>query len=766
MMDKALVTASVRTIVEYALLSGDLLPGAQLDRMREGMLGHRARQREIPNARTEVWVKALVEDEAFALEVGGRIDALYERDGLTVVEEIKLSPPAPPAEVAPVHRAQAVCYGHMLGIDKAILRVLYVRASGAEVAVFEEILTADQLAAEFARLVAPFCSRVSQRLSWCALRDESIRVLPFPYDEFRPGQREMAAQAYYAVKNRKRLFAQAPTGTGKTAAALFPALKALGEGFTGQIFYLTARTTAQQSATSAIERMRKRGLRLRALWLTAKEKICPYAKAEGFRCDVLACPRAKGFFDRLPAALFEMRSEDHWAREAVERAADAHTLCPFEFALSLCEEADVVVCDYNYAFDPGVRLKRIFQWTSNVTLLVDEAHNLPDRAREMLSAALDSQALREVRWDIGKRLSRKSPLYRALTALIGWIEALPEGADGEKPAALSSLLEDAMDAAMPATQDLPLFDLTRALYAAQAALERFDERYAVLVKRQDKTAKAMLFCLDPAPHLTASTRKLRGCVFLSATLTPLSAWRDAIGGKEADGLLSLPSPFPWENLLVLRQPVSTRYAARDRTAAAVADAILAMVSARSGNYLACFPSYAYLRRVQEEMEARGGDVTLHVQRSGMKEEDRSAYLEAFSPRESGALLGLVVLGGVFGEGVDLPGERLSGVAVVGVGLPQLCPERELLRAYYGRALGDGFAHAYQYPGMNKVLQAVGRVIRTETDRGVALLIDDRFLTRAYADLMPPWWGEAEAVQSAQEIRERMQAFWKSGPSTR
>ncbi len=770
---KPVVHASVREVVEFTLLSGSLLPGTQLARMREGTLGHQARQRAMPDARAEVVVRGEAQGDMATLAVSGRIDLLYEQDGVPVVEEIKLTPVEPPAAAVPVHRAQAVCYAHMLDKPVVTVRVCYIHRDGEEAAAFAETITQEQLRAEFTALTAPYLAMAEDRLRWRATRDASLRTLPFPFASYRQGQRDMAVHAYWAVKSKKRLFAQAPTGTGKTAAALYPALKALGEGLTGQIFYLTARTTAQQNAATSLNRMREGGLRLRVLTITAKEKVCTRAASEetapiapspgGFRCDLLTCPCAIGFFDRLPAALSDMRRLDDWSRENVLAAAHAHQLCPHEFSLSLCEEADAVLCDYNYAFDPAARIKRVFQWTTSVTLLVDEAHNLPDRARAMLSAELSSQMMREIRRTVGKILGRKNPLYLSLTALIAWLEAREDGAHAEKPDDLLPLLEACMDALLAAPH-VPVGDLPRALLASMSALERFSELYTVLTARQGKRAHVQLFCLDPAPHLRDVTRKLRGCVFFSATLTPLSAFRDAIGGTEEDGLLSLPSPFPQENLLVLRSAVSTRYRAREQTADLVAAAILAVTSARPGNYLACFPSYAYLARVRDILQEKGDSLTLHVQRGGMDEAAREEYLAAFTPRDTGALLGMVVLGGVFGEGVDLPGDRLSGVIVVGVGLPQICPERELLRAYYDQALSDGFAHAYRYPGMNKVLQAVGRVIRTETDRGVALLIDDRFLSAEYTRLMPPWWGEAVLARDAGDIRARTEGFWQCGSS--
>ena len=763
--DPVSVAVSVRAIVEFALQSGDLTPGLALSRMREGTLAHKTRQRASPDSNAEVTVRKTVEGEMARLQITGRIDLLGSRDGLPVVEEIKLAPTgAPPKEAAPAHRAQAVCYGHMLDRGAAVIRIVYARRDGEEAASFEETLSENALRREFDSLVSVYLAMIEQRLRWRALRNASIGALGFPFEGYRAGQREMAVQVYWAIRTGKRLFAEAPTGIGKTAAALFPALKALGEGLTGQLFYLTARTTAQNNATAAIRRMRGDGVRLRTLSLTAKEKICPYASSGAFVCDMVGCPSAIGFFDRLPDGLADMRGTDDWSRDAVCEAAARHNLCPFEFSLSLCEEADAVICDYNYAFDPAVRLRRIFLWTKNVTLLIDEAHNLPDRARAMLSAEVDSGPIREARRSASRALGRKTPLYKALTALIRWLEKRPAGVDAAPPEGLAALLNEALDEAIPSLDVIPISDMTRALFAAAAALDRFDKEYATHTEGDEKHRRVTLRCLDPAPHIGETTAKLHGSIFFSATLTPLSAWRDVLGGDGEDGLLSLPSPFPRENLLVLRSSISTKYRARGRTAPQVAEAIVAAVSARAGNYLACFPSYMYLHDVQNEIEKSGADITLHLQRSRMTDEERAEYLAAFAPRESGVLLGMVVMGGVFGEGVDLPGDMLSGVCVVGVGLPQVCAERELLRSYYAAALGNGFAHAYRYPGMNKVLQAVGRVIRTETDRGVALLIDDRFSLAEYAELMPVWWGEAGVVRGVEGIRARTQAFWAEGPS--
>lgn len=762
---KRVYSASVRAVVEYALMAGDLTAEGSLRRMREGTAAHLARQSALEGAQTEPPVRAQIETARCALSLSGRIDALYERDGLPVVEEIKLFSGEACEEPLPVHRAQAIVYAYLLDVPAAVARVLYVHADGSEAAAFEETLSRDEIRRAFFELLAPYLWKIEREAAWRELRDESLAALQFPYGAWRGEQRTMAAQAYWAVKSKKRLFVQAPTGTGKTAAALFPALKALAEGLTEQVYYLTARTTGREAARDMLTLLRGKGARLRALTLTAKEKCCPFAQGDDWRCEMRECPRAKGFFDRLPDALERVREGDDWSFDAIRQAAQRHCVCPFELSLSLCEEADAIVCDYNYAFDPGVRIKRIFQGAAHVTLLVDEAHNLPDRARDMLSAELDGNELREGRRLIGKAGGRKSAPYHALSKLIVCVEAEAPECTETPPEALASLVERALDETLQcAVQGTAR--VSRALLSAAMALRRYDETYRTLWEKHGKTATLALRCLDASEHLAACAKRLCGAVFFSATMTPLPVYRRMLGGTAEDALLSLPSPFAPENLLVLRCPVSTRYREREQTMQAVADAILALGEARPGCCLACFPSYAYLKRAAGMISARKrAETVLHVQREGMTEAERGEFLCAFAPRENGTLLALAVLGGAFGESVNLPGERLTSVAVVGVGMPQVCAEREALKKLGDEKNGDGFETAYRAPGMSRVTQAVGRLIRTAEDRGVALLIDDRFSQDAYQKNMPPWWGGGVCVHTAEEIRVKTRAFWSQVSSS-
>ncbi len=591
-------------------------------------------------------------------------------------------------------------------------------------------------------------------------RDASLRHLVFPFDAYRPGQREMAVQVYTAVKLGRRLFASMPTGTGKSVAALFPALKALGEGLTGQVYYLTARTTQRQGAVEALRRMRRQPLHLWTLILDAKDRQCP----DKTLCHPDYCPRAKGHFLRDHAAIEEMLLIDDWSPENIRAMADRHDLCPFEFSLSLAEIADLTVCDYNYALDPAVHIQRIFDRTANVTLLIDEAHNLLSRVRDMLSGAVDGGRIRRLRTVVGKAAGRRHDLYRAMTGVLKALDDLPipedestEGALSRLPASLDNACMELADAFSAAQfEHFPweevgekLSDTLMPLLGFIRARKRDATEYAWLWQgRKSRTLTA--FALDVASYFEEVTTLLRGVVCFSATMHPLADRSNRLGGQEEDACFAMPSPFPPENLLILQQDVNTRYRHRADACGEIAAAIRAMVVAKPGRYIAYFPSFAYLRQVSEMLE-----IPHQAQRSGMSGEERSAFLAPYVP--GGApVCSLCVLGGIFSEGIDLPGDALDGVIVVGVGLPQVNLFQETLRAWYDRQLGDGFLYAYMLPGMQKVAQAVGRVIRTETDRGAALLLDDRYRQSAYRRLCPPHWiirrGETDA---------ELNRFWRN-----
>ncbi len=759
------IRMSVRGLVEFTLHGTDIRPMGSMKDMQEGMLGHKARQGLLGEgweAEVSLSLTIPLEDETELL-LTGRMDAFCDGD-VPIIEEIKLwqrkDPPLMPFEA---HEMQAVCYGHMLcqtrGTREVIIRVVYVDRRGKVHGQFDTPLTAEECHARFLSVYEPWLRRQHMLRKHRRERDASLRHLAFPFDQYRPGQREMAVQVYTAVRLGRRLFASMPTGTGKSIAALFPALKALGEGLTGQVYYLTARTTQRQGPLEALRRMRRQPLHLWTLTLDAKDKQCPAPTL----CHPDFCPRAKGHFLRDHAAIEEMLCTDDWSPENIRNMADKHNLCPFEFSLSLAEIADLTICDYNYALDPAVHIQRIFDKTADVTLLIDEAHNLLSRVRDMLSGAVDGGRIRRLRTVVGKTAGRKHPLYKAMTEVLKALDDLPipedESTEGELsklPTSLDNACMELADAFMTAQNErFPwgeegeyLRDTVTPLLGFIRARRRDTTDYAWLWQgRKNKVLTA--FALDVASYFEEVTTMLRGVVCFSATMHPLTDMKMLLGGQEDDACFAMPSPFPPENLLVHQIDVNTRYRYREAACPDIAAAIRAMAEAKPGRYIAFFPSFAYLRQVSDML-----DMPHQAQRSGMTDAERAEFLAPYVPNGE-PILSLCVLGGIFAEGIDLPGDALDGVVIVGVGLPQVNLFQETLRAYYERTFGDGFLYAYMLPGMQKVAQAVGRVIRTENDRGVAILLDDRYRQTAYRRLCPEHWqirrGDAETA-----LRE----FWR------
>ncbi len=768
---------SVRALAEFALERGDLMRDAgALDRMLEGAEGHRLLQSAyVGGFKSEVGISLSTEVDGRTIIVYGRIDGLNEQVDPPIVEEIKttrLTPGMIGPEDFPVHWAQAELYAHMLaekrGYTNVLVRLVYVNLNG-DSAKFERTYESEDLRDLFLGYARPYAQWLSRLDEWQGKSRPTMRALAFPFGSYRDGQRDMAAAAYRAIRARKNLIASAPTGIGKTAAALFPAVKALGEGLITHIFYLTARGTQRRAAEDALERMRAGGLVIRSVAITAKEKACPF---KGIPCDPAACPRAAGYYDRRRDALNEALKLSRLDEQAIAAHAEKWALCPFELSLDLSEQADVIVCDYNYAFDPRVRLKRFFLDKGEYALLIDEAHHLPERAREMLSARVSQADFANLRKAIRQDEMARG-VYEALGDLIKAMKKLAASLEGpsapeEPPESLYQPMADFLEAARPLLPES--LDAHQLLYDRYfealdylRVADAFTKEYRALLEPEGTDGKALsvkLWCFDPANALRAAMGRVRSCVLFSATLSPIDYYLRASGLSEADGdeWMALDSPFPRDNLLAARFPVDTRYSARERTAPVIARALKAMCEAKSGNYLACFPSYEYLNLTLQHFLALGARSDVLVQRGGMTDAQRAAFLERFteSPRKS--MMAFVVMGGVFAEGVDLPGEKLIGAAIVGVGIPQPSFERETLRALSDDDEGEGFRAAYVYPGIKRVLQAAGRVIRTETDRGVVLLLDERYQAPEYRKLLPPHWRVRPAADE-KTLQTMLRAFW-------
>lgn len=773
------LTLSVHGLVDFVFQSGDLLSQAQsLRRMEEGREGHTERQSRA-GYRSEVSLSTVIERGEWALHIIGRADGLELARDRAVIEEIKTThtPLREMEDGTPAHWAQAMCYAYMAAgqweLSEVTVRLFYIQMPERYEKTFEQTMTAPELEQTIYEIVDRYLLWAGQFEAWTAIRDGSIETLPFPYPEYREGQRRFAGEVYRTIRDGGRLFAQAPTGIGKTVSTLYPALKALGEGCCRKIFYLTAKTITRTVAEKTVGDMRGAGLRCKVLTLTAKDKVCFQEERD---CDPEVCPYAKGYFDRIQGALQQLfDTTDTWDRETLTAIAREHKVCPFEFSLEASLLADIVICDYNYAFDPRVALKRFFTEMGEddgYCFLIDEAHNLIDRAREMYSAQIDKERILTVRKlikdklpDIAKSLNT---VNKELLNIRKWGEEedvrewVKEDAPVELQESLERFAQKASDWLNDGEQtDIPeLVDLFFDCLIFTTVMDLYDTRFKTLYRRTESNINVRLFCTDPSHVLEACLRFAKAAVFFSATLVPLDYHVHMLGEDHAPRQLILNSPFPREHLLTLYSRVSTRYRDREKTYGQVAEHILAAVGARPGHYLVFFPSYRYMRAVYDHFSAKGFEGEILMQSSDMNESDREAFLSRFTAA-GGWLAGFAVMGGIFSEGIDLTGDALLGAVIVGVCLPQICLERDVIRQYYDENNGMGFAYAYAYPGFCRVMQAAGRVIRSEEDTGIVILIDDRFAQPLYRELMPDQWRPVQPVHSARDTQRQVAAFWES-----
>lgn len=780
MFQKPEIRISVRNLVEFILRSGSIDSGFMgSSRALEGTRAHQKIQKSgIAGYSAEVHLSYTVEYQDYCLTVEGRADGIIEVNGSTMIDEIKST--TRPLEYIdenynPLHWAQAKCYAYIYswenGLDYIGVQITYYQLDTEEVKQLGKRFHIDELRDFFYDLVEKYKVWADFTQDWAVIRNKSIKELIFPFGSYRKGQRELAVTVYKTIGEKKKLFAQAPTGIGKTMSTLFPAVKAIGEGLTSKIFYLTAKTITRQVAEEAFIKMREKGLECKTVTITAKDKICFKKEAA---CKPEECEYAAGHFDRVNGALYDILTHANTLdRNLIEEYAKKHTVCPFEYTLDLAIWADCVICDYNYVFDPRVYLKRFFSDNSgDFTFLVDEAHNLVDRAREMFSAQLSKEQLLEL-----KKLTkdRAPKVSKALNKLNSYMLSLKKQSEDkryfiqkEAPKEvyphLRKFIKEAEDWLLDGNDvegREELVDLYFEVMAFVKISEFFDERYVTFVDCGGRDVILKLFCLDPSYLLSEAVKRGKAAIFFSATLTPLDYFREILGGNSEDYTIRLPSPFDSKNLcLLVADKISTRYKDRVNSYNEVMESIKAMVEQRAGNYLAFFPSYEYMNEVFRLFTERYPYINILLQSSSMTEEEREGFLDRFQPDSEETLLGFAVMGGMFSEGIDLTGDRLSGAVIVSVGLPQMNPERDIIMNYFREKNGLGFEFAYMYPGMNKVLQAAGRVIRTETDTGTVLLVDERFAHSDYVKLFPREWLHNARIRSVKDIAMHLERFWR------
>lgn len=782
MKEETIIRISVRSLVEFILREGDIdnrVSGSmEKDAMLLGGKIHRKIQSRMgTNYTAEVPLKIQMPCDGFVLQIEGRADGVLKDDGKVLIDEIKgilrslehLEAPVP------VHLAQAKCYAYIYAVQNSLkcidVQMTYCQMETEEIRRFCQKFEFQELQTWFQDLVTQYEKWAKFEIEWRNVRNDSIRQIEFPFP-YREGQRDLVVSVYRTILRKKKLFIQAPTGVGKTMATVFPAVRAVGEGLGEKIFYLTAKTITRTVAEQAFSLLKEKGLLYKTITLTAKEKICFCEEAE---CNPDACPYAKGHFDRVNDAVFDLITHSgDWSREVLEEQAKKHMVCPFEMSLDVSNWADAVICDYNYAFDPQAHLKRFFSESGKgeYLFLIDEAHNLVERGREMYSVSLYKEDLLEVRKlvkaedpKLAKRLSECNQQFLELKRECEHYQILKSVSHiALKLMNVLSKLEDYLEECKDAEKKKRVLDFYFAVRSFLNIHDIMDENYVIFSEMmEDGRFQIKLFCVNPAVNLQNYLEQGNSTIFFSATLLPVHYYKKLLSVEKDDYAVYAHSSFPQENkFLFIGTDVSTRYTRRgESTYQRFARYIAVMAEQKKGNYMAFFPSYRFLEEVHTcFLECVDHEVDSICQVSYMDEEQREEFLEEFEQEREKSLVAFCVMGGIFSEGIDLTDDKLIGAVIAGTGLPQVCTEREILKQYFNAADMDGFDYAYLYPGMNKVLQSAGRVIRTESDRGVILLLDDRFRAMRYREVFPREWQQYQ-LGSVKNLEQEIRTFWES-----
>ena len=781
-MAKRFLSLSVHQLVDVLLRQGDIDDRVyNQETMNQGSRLHSSYQSaQGADYLSEVYLAMRVEVEEGTISLNGRADGVIDGGEYPIIDEIKTTI----ADVAffaeqqeEWHLGQAVCYAYMYlnmhGGEKAGVRLTYFHQVRTDDKLIKDyVFTREELQNRVEGYVRDYFQFLALTHAHQGRRDVSAKTVPFPYQRFRKGQRELAKYVYGVATRGGALFVEAPTGIGKTMSALYPASKAYREGRLDKIFYLTAKTTGARSAAMAAKDLRASGLDLWAVQLLAKEKLC---FCPGAACNPDECPFAKGYYGKLRGAIkAALATNGPFDTDFIQGHATAFELCPFEFQLDLSNHCDLIIGDYNYLFDPIVHLERYFDEaadSSTYLALIDEAHNLLDRGREMYSAALSKGLVKQAKKAL--KGDRYKTLRKGLNKIIERFDVLAEGQSGlfDLTGPDEALLKaignlKAMVNRMGKKGDLSLPSEYKEFSREANRFARIcDEHYGAGYRCFGVTYKGdvlvRVYCIDPSAKLRGAIEKLKGATLFSATLSPILYHMDSLLGRTDYPYLLLSSPFPKENIkLMLAPKVSVRYKDRRQSLPEVARYLESFVAGRTGNYFLFFPSYEYMESILPELHL--GDAEVLAQQRQMDPRERDEFLTHFVPNPDHTVVGLLILGGAFSEGIDMVDDRLIGVAVVGVGLPQIGKENDLIRDYHDRRSGKGFDYAYKDPGMNKVLQAVGRLIRSETDRGAALLIDDRYMQEEYRELFTRIYSEYEVVLSPEDVKDEMARFNNRG----
>lgn len=773
-----IIKISIRNLVEFIMRHGSI-DNRYTSSIKaiEGIRGHQRVQKSYgDNYTAEVPLKYTLTYEDLEIMVEGRADGILIEDEKTIIDEIKTTTKdllLIDENTNPLHWAQAKCYGYIYSmqneLDNIDIQITYYNIDTKSTRILRQSYTLKELEEFFFWLIDEYKSWAQLESDWVNKRNESIKKLKFPFENYRPGQRELAVRVYKSITDSKKCFAQAPTGTGKTISTLFPAIKAMGEDKTSKIFYLTAKTITREVAQNTISLMRKKDLKLKAVTITAKEKIC---KMDEVNCNPEYCPYANGYFDRINNSLKDILAKyNDYSKDNIEKISEEYMLCPFELSLDLTNLSDVIICDYNYVFDPRVYLKRFFDTkTTDYTFLIDEAHNLVDRAREMYSATLNEEKFVKVKKLISKKDKRITKVIKEIQSYfedkLEDLTTLDENdlVESEAPLELCEILSSFIkfvDEYLARTneENEELMDLYFDVYSFLSISDFYDKNYTTIYTKTFNGMTIKIYCVNPQKVIEEKMKKAKSNIIFSATLIPMDYFMKMYSYDEEDFIINLKSPFDVKNrLLMIGDNVATTYNKRFETSEDIASYIANCVQAKKGNYMVFFPSYKYMELVFDEMKENYPNINISIQESNMSEEEKEEFLSMFDEDNKETHVGFCVLGGHFSEGIDLTNDKLIGVIIVGVGMPQIGIERDIIKDHM-KDSNKGFDYAYVYPGMIKVLQAAGRCIRTDDDKGVILLLDNRYSQRRYQSLFPYEWYPNFRVRKSDDVKTLCEKFW-------
>ena len=773
------IVLSVHGLVDFLLRSGNIDNRIfNNSSMAEGSRVH-LRYQQIQNnnylSEEELSCEIVVDD--FKFVISGRADGIILGKKTPIIDEIKstvIELEKFYEENKNWHLGQAKVYAYMYAkeneLDTMGVRLTYISQKDDE---DKLIMNFSYSFDELEEFITNLCVDYLSFYKMIDLHKNQVKIsadaLDFPYGNYRPGQRDLAKYVYGTILNEDTLFIEAPTGIGKTISTLFPAIKSIPKCGSEKIFYLSAKAMAKEVAFDASKLMLEKGLDAKVIKLNSKEKMCFTGE---HRCNPDECPFAIGYYDKLRSILTEIvQNESLINDEVIYKYANRYQVCPFELQLDVSLFCDLVICDYNYLFDPIVYLKRYFELSkTNYVALIDETHNLVDRSREMYSTSLELDEFLKVQKKFKKF---KHPKFkRSLKKIIVYLNDINECEDEYMiqeenfDPYFYELLMNYFKQCQDILKNFPevnydiFIDNFRNVNRFLKISEFISKGFITYYQKDKDNLFAHIKCVDSSKLVKDTLRKLKSSIFFSATLTPIDYYVKCLGGNDDTPIMKLESPFPSENCLTLvRSDLSTRYKDRINTYKEISKTIDLVIKKKVGNYLVFFSSYQYLEEVYSRMEF-DPNIRYIKQTRDMEDKDKNKFLSYFEVDPTKTTVGFAVLGGIFSEGIDFYSDKLIGAIVVGVGLPQISFERDLIKEHFDTEEINGYEYAYVNPGITKIIQAAGRVIRSENDKGIIVFIDDRFKQFKYRNILQKQYKNNQYVTNERQIEFLLEQFWK------